>query len=259
MDEAELHVTLDAHVATVEIDRPPNNHITPELVAALADALDALDRDTACRAVVLAARGRHFCAGADLASRPAGAGMPRHGQTGRTMYGEAARLLRTRKPIVAAVHGAAIGAGLGLAVLADFRITCAEARWSANFTRLGFHPGFGLTATLPALVGRQRAAMLFYTARRIPGDEAVALGLADALAPQAEVRQVAQALAAEIAGNAPLAVTSVRETLRRSLPAAFAAATEREFSEQSAHRQTADYAEGVRAMAERRLPRFTGA
>ncbi len=148
---------------------------------------------------MLAARGRHFCAGADLVNRAPGAGVPRDERTGRTLYTEAARLLRTRKPIVAAVHGAAIGAGLGLAVVADFRVTCAEARFSANFTRLGFHPGFGLTALLPRLIGTQRAAMLFYTGRRVPGDEAVALGLADQLVDQAEVRNAAHALAAEIA------------------------------------------------------------
>ena len=131
----ELHSSTEGHVATLEIDRPPNNHITIELVAALAQELERLDQDPQCRAVVLAARGRHFCAGADLVNRAPGAGIPRDARTGRTLYTEAARLLRTRKPIVAAVHGAAIGAGLGLAVLADFRITCAEARFSANFTR----------------------------------------------------------------------------------------------------------------------------
>src|SRR5690606_13245125 len=130
---------------------------------------------------------------------------------------EASRLFRTRKPIVAAVHGAAIGGGLGLACVADFRVTCQEARFSANFTRLGFHPGFGLTATLPRLVGPQMAALLFYTGRRIPGDEAVRIGLADLLVPQAEVRSAAEALATEIAQSGPLAVVATRETLRRGL------------------------------------------
>ena len=115
------------------------------------------------------------------------------------------------------MHGAAVGGGLGLALVADFRVTCQEARFSANFNRLGFHPGFGLTATLPRLVGAQQAALLFYTGRRIPGDEAVRIGLADLLVPQAEVRSAAQALALEIAQSAPLAVMSTRETVRRGL------------------------------------------
>ena len=255
----EVHVSLSGHVATLEIERPPNNHTTPEMIAELADALERFDREPACRAIVLAARGKHFCAGADLSSRPAGEGVPRHAASGQTLYQEAARLLRSRKPIVAAVHGAAIGAGLGLAVVADFRVTCKEARWSANFARMGFHPGFGLTATLPALIGKQKSALLMYTGRRIDGEQAYAMGLADVLVPLAEVRAAANALAEEIATSAPLAVMSIRQTLRRDLPNLFSAATEREFTEQASHRLTADYAEGVLAMKERRTPRFTGA
>jgi enoyl-CoA hydratase/carnithine racemase len=144
-------------------------------------------------------------------------------------------------------------------VVADFRVTCKEARWSANFALQGFHPGFGLSTMLPALIGRQKAALLMYTGRRIDGEQAVAMGLADVLAPQAEVRAAAQALAEEIASNAPLAVMSLRHTLTRDLPNRFAMATEREFTEQASHRMTADYAEGVLAMKERRTPRFTGA
>ena len=96
-----------------------------------------------------------------------------------------------RKPVVAAVQGPAIGGGLGVALVADFRVTCAEAKFSANFNRLGFHPGFGLSATLPRLVGVQKAAMLFYTGRRINGTEAAAMGLADLLVPQAGGKIVA--------------------------------------------------------------------
>ena len=254
----DLHVRLDAPIAVIEIDRPPNNHITLDLVVAIAEALERMDREPTCRAIVLAGRGKHFCAGADLVARAPGAGIPRDAHTGRTLYTEAARLLRTKKPIVAAVHGAAIGAGLGLAVVADFRVTCAEARFSANFTRLGFHPGFGLTATLPRLVGAQQAAMMFYTARRLSGEDAMRIGLADQLVPQAEVLTAALALAAEIAVNAPQAVMSVRETLRRGLADTYEAATEREASEQAWQRQTADYTEGVLATRERRLPRFAG-
>src|ERR1051326_7546616 len=130
------------------------------------------------------------------------------------LYKEAIRLFRTKKPIVGAVHGAAVGGGLGLALVPDFRVTCTEARFSANFNRLGFHPGFGLTATLPRLVGAQQAALLFYTGRRIPGDEAVRIGLADLLVPQAEVRSAAQALALEIGQSSPLDVLAPRQTAR---------------------------------------------
>ncbi len=252
----DIAVDLQNRVATVELRRPPNNFFDKALIAQIGDALDAFDRDEGCRAVVLAAEGKAFCAGADFANRPATGGAAEG--SGKHLYKEAVRLFRTKKPIVAAVHGAAVGGGLGLALVADFRVTCNEARFSANFARLGFHAGFGLTATLPRLVGPQQAALLFYTGRRVPGDEAVAIGLADLLVPQAEVRSAALELAREIAASSPLAVVSMRDTLRRGLADAVEAATERELVEQEWQRRTEDFREGVKAMAERRLPDFKG-
>ena len=250
-----IGVSMAGAVATIELRRPPNNFIDRDMIAEVADVLEGLDRQPECRAIVLASGGKHFSAGADFSSRGA---EDTGGPPKRHLYKEAIRLFRTMKPIVAAVHGAAVGAGLGLAVMADFRVTCPEARFSANFTRLGFHPGFGLTATLPRLIGKQRAALLFYTGRRISGDEALAIGLADVLVPQAELRGAAEALAAEIAQSAPLAIVATRETLRRGLADAVQAATERELEEQDWQRRTEDFREGVKAMAERRLPNFKG-
>jgi enoyl-CoA hydratase/carnithine racemase len=178
--------------------------------------------------------------------------------SGLHLYDEAVRLFATRTPVVAAIQGAAIGGGLGLALMPDFRIAAPEARFSANFARLGFHHGFGLSVTLPALVGGQRAMELLYTGRRVGGEEAVSLGLCDRLVPRSELRSAAVGLAAEIAASAPLAVASIRETLRGDLPARIRAATAREKAEQDRLRKTSDFKEGVRAMAERRTPDFKG-
>jgi 2-(1,2-epoxy-1,2-dihydrophenyl)acetyl-CoA isomerase len=156
------------------------------------------------------------------------------------------------------VQGAAIGGGLGLALSADFRVAAPEARFSANFARLGFHHGFGLTVTLPPLVGQQKAAELLYTGRRVPGEEALAMGMCDRLAPLASVRAEARAFAAEIAESAPLAVRSIRETMRGDLAARIKAATDREKHEQDWLRKTEDFGEGVRSTAERRPPKFKG-
>src|SRR5215831_7262010 len=258
----DIGVERNGFVALIELRRPPNNFFDIALIREIADALEALDADNGCRAVVLAAQGKAFCAGANYGD---GSTLDREGQRPgeqtqgvKHLYQEAIRLFRTRKPIVAAVHGAAVGGGLGLALVADFRVTCPEARFSANFNRMAFHPGFGLTVTLPRAIGPQRAALLFYTGRRIPGDEAVKIGLADLLVAQSEVRTAAQELATEIAQSGPLAVMSTRETLRRGLAEAVEAATERELVEQEWQRRTADFKEGVKAMAERRLPNFLG-
>jgi enoyl-CoA hydratase/carnithine racemase len=255
----DLGVSLSGHVATVEIRRPPHNYFDNALIRAIADAFDALDAEPQCRAIVLASEGKSFCAGADFSKRPdTGAASESGDGEAKHLYKEGTRLFRNKKPIVAAVQGSAVGGGLGLALVADFRVTCPEARFSANFNRLGFHPGFGLTVTLPRVVGPQQAALLFYTGRRIPGEEAVKIGLADLLVAHSEVRGAAQELAVEISQSGPLAVLSTRETLRRGLADAVEAATERELVEQEWLRRTADFKEGVKAMADRRLPNFLG-
>ncbi|HEX2566879.1 MAG TPA: enoyl-CoA hydratase/isomerase family protein [Burkholderiales bacterium] len=247
----DVAVELSDFVATVEICRPPHNFFDFALIQQLADAFEALDRDPACRAIVLCAQGKSFCAGANL-SRP---GDP---AASGQLYLEAVRLFRCGKPVVGAIQGPAIGGGLGLALVPDFRVACAETRFAANFTVLGFHPGFGLTVTLPELVGKSKAALMFYTSRRIKGEEALAMGLADLLVPQAEVRSAAFALAREIATCAPLAVIATRATLRQGLADRVKAATDHELKEQTRLRQTEDFKEGVKASAERRPPRFSG-
>lgn len=244
------------HVAVLVIDRPPNNHVSVELIAELAEALEALDADRDARAIVLASAGKVFCGGADLS--PSGPDGGRPGSMAGDLYRQAERLFRTRKPIVAAVQGAAVGAGLGLALLADFRVASQEARFSANFAKLGFHSGFGISLTLPRIVGEQAAAMLLLTGRRIAGEEALRIGLADDLVPLDRVRASAIALAEEIAANAPLAVQAMRATLRNGLADAVRDRMSHELAEQTVQRATRDFAEGVRAVAERRPGRFTG-
>src|SRR5437763_5598671 len=226
----DIGVELSGHVATIEIQRPPNNFFDIVLINSIADALEALDANDQCRAVVLAARGKSFCAGANFGD---GSALDKSGQRPGEeaapvghLYMQAVRLFRSKKPIVGAIHGAAVGGGLGLAMVPDFRVACPETRFAANFTRLGFHPGFGLTETLPAAPGKQNAAMMFYTSRRIGGEEAHRMGLADVLVPQDQVREAAQKLAAEIAENAPLAIAATRLTMRAGLADRVKAATE---------------------------------
>jgi len=250
-------------VARVEIHRPPHNYFDLELIDGIAAAFEALDGDPACRAIVLCSEGKHFCAGAQLAggSRPrTGTSTPAQSPGGspRHLYDAAVRLFETRKPVVAAIQGAAIGGGLGLALMPDFRIAAPEARFAANFARLGFHHGFGLSVTLPDLVGRQRAADLLYTGRRVTAEEALQMGLCDRVVPAEDLLDAATAFASEIAASAPLAVLSIRETLRGDLPTRIRAATDREKAEQERLQKTRDFREGVRAMAERRTPVFGG-
>ncbi len=260
----DIAVDVTDFVALVEIRRPPYNFFDQDLIAEIADAFEALDKTDDCRAIVLASEGKAFCAGADFSAggdfsdRAADRGDDEGGPPlqANHLYVEAVRLFRTAKPIIGAIQGAAVGGGLGLAMVPDLRVACPEARFCANFTRLGFHPGFGLTTTLPAAIGQGNAALMFYTSRRIKGEEAHAMGLADVLVSQDQVRATAMALAAEIAENAPLGLISTRATMRLGLADRVAAATDRELAEQTRLRATEDFAEGVKAMGERRVPNF---
>ena len=253
----DIRITWRGPVAVCEIDKPPHNHVSVQLITDLADAFEALDGDAACRAIVLASAGRTFCGGADLQA-PGGLSASGNMEAINPLYTAAARLFACRKPIVAAVQGSAVGAGLGLALVADFRIAAPEARFSANFVKLGFHPGFGISHTLPRVIGEQKAALMMLTGRRVKPEEALAWGLVEAVVPAETLRAEALALAQEIAENAPLAVQSTRATIRGALAEAVRAQTAIEFREQTWLRATQDFAEGVRAVAERRPGAFTG-
>lgn len=260
----DIGVTTSNHVATIEIQRPPHNFFDVDLIHQIADALNTFDEDKQIRAVVLASQGKSFCAGANFGSGEDRSGNDDFTEAGfrtRTgsLYEEGVRLFRAKKPIVAAIQGAAIGGGLGLALVADFRVAAPEARFAANFVKLGIHPGFGLTCTLPRLIGQQAANMMFFTGRRIKGEEALQMGLVDELVALDTVLTRAQTLAAEIAENAPLAVLSVRATVRQGLAEQIARATDHELHEQQWLRTTKDAEEGIRAVAQRRPGEFVGA
>ena len=260
----DIGISISGHVGQIELQRPPHNYFDNALINQIADALEEFDRDIEIRASVLAAQGKAFCAGANF-NDPARQEQEERAKSDPAsnlpinhLYVQAVRIFRNKKPIVAAVHGAAIGGGLGLAVSADFRVTCPEARFSANFTKLGFHPGFGLTATLPELIGKNNAELMFYTSRRVTGEEAYRWGLANVLVPQEQVRSEAMKLAAEIAECSPLGLVATRATMRAGLPDRVLAATNHELVEQTKLRATEDFQEGVKASAERRVANFRG-
>jgi 2-(1,2-epoxy-1,2-dihydrophenyl)acetyl-CoA isomerase len=237
-------------VAVVCMHRPPNNFFDTGVLDELATSYEGLAANGTCRAIVLAAEGKHFCAGLDFAGNA--------GQDIAALYRNALRLFAAPLPVVAAVQGSAIGGGCGLALSADFRVATAQSRFSTNFAQLGFHHGFALTVTLPAVAGQQAAADLLFTGRRVGGAEALELGLCDRLVEEGELLDAALDYAGSIASSGPLAVRSIRATMRRGLVDQVRLALDHECAEQERLRTTADFAEGIAASAERRPPRFTG-
>lgn len=254
----DISVVLENHVALVELHRPPHNFFDHEIICNLADAFEALDEEAECRSIVLASEGKSFCAGANFQQRTINAVPEPEKLKVNPLYAEAVRLFHCKKPFVAAIQGAAIGGGFGLAIAADFRVACPEARFAANFTKLGIHPGFGLTHTLPRLLGQQKASFMFYTARRINGETALEMGLVDILTTKENLRDEAMALAAEIAECAPLAILSTRATMRQGLAEAVKAQTDLEFIKQNKLFKTLDHKEGVLSVSERRPGNFIG-
>jgi enoyl-CoA hydratase/carnithine racemase len=246
-----ISATTEGHVVTIELNRPPANFFDAAMVEQVVAEL-ATAAEQGVRVAVLASQGKHFCAGADLAS-----GSNRGGLDSR-LYDAAARLFESPLPVVAAVQGAAVGGGLGLALAADFRVATPETRFCANFSRLGFHHGFGLTVSLPEVVGPQFAREMLYTGRNVHGEEALRVGLCDRLVPADDLRAEAGRLAHELAEAAPLAMRAIRATMDQGLADRVRMATVRELTQQRILAGTEDFKEGLRASRDRRTPQFRG-
>jgi len=249
----DISVSIKQHLAYVEINRPPNNFFDANLIQQIADAYESLDEENECRVILLKSEGKNFCAGANFGQDE---DMLDKSIPYKKLYAQAVRLFRTRKPVIAVVQGAATGGGLGLALSADFRVACHEARFAANFAKLGFHPGFGSSITLPRVVGMQKAMDMLFTARRVTGEEAFKIGLADKFCTKEKITEEAEQLAMEIASSAPMAVESIRSTLRGNLADQIERIVDWELSEQVRLQKTEDFKTGIAASLSREMPQF---
>lgn len=248
-------------VLTLTFNRPDRmNALDRAAARALFEALVAVRDDDSVRAVVLTGNGRGFCAGADLAEGEQSYTPNR--ATVKSPIGEftqaAMALDQIDKPVIAAVNGAAVGAGLSYALACDRRIAAASARFAAVFVRRGLVPDCGITYYLPRLVGLARATDLLLTGRMIDAPEALAMGLVDEVCPDEELAERAQAYAASLARGASVAVELTRRAVRRSFERGLEDAIAFESWAQRVAQSTDDVKEGVRAFLEKREPRFQG-
>ncbi len=255
-------------VVTLQFNDPDHlNAMTRRMGEAFRDAVGALALDESLRAVVLTGVGRAFSAGGDLdmLQQQADRGAAAPGTAWRGIRDEMRSFYRLFLsvrdlpcPTISALNGHAIGAGFCVALGCDFRFTVPDAKLGLNFTRVGVHPGMAATWTLPRLVGPGLAAELLYTSRLVDGEEAARIGLANRVVTRDEILAVAQATAAEIAGNAPLAVRAVKQALRRSETASIEDQLQFEATNQARNFESADAHEGLAAIREKRPPRFAG-
>jgi enoyl-CoA hydratase len=265
-DDAVLYqpATRAEPIGLLRLNRPEvRNSMSPELLEAFARRVAEAAADGHARCVVLTGAGPCFSAGADLRAPVQGEAVDASGRVqlpqerSFAMYTSFLRLLDVPVPVVGALNGHAVGGGFGLALLCDIRVGAREARYGANFARLGLHSGMGISHTLPRLVGVSRASELLFTGRLVDGEEAERIGILSRAVASEGVLAEAMGLAHEIARAAPLAVRAMKATLRASLGDVRTAAWH-EAAAQAATVDTEDFAEGRRALLEKRQPDFQG-
>lgn len=255
-----VHLDFEHGVATLTLDDAPRrNAMSMALGDALYARVDALRHHPDLRAVVLTGAGGAFSGGGDLgmldALRRASFDDAREHML--TFYTRYLAVSALPVPVIAAVRGAAIGAGLCVALSCDITLVDADAKLAVNFAQLGLAPGMGVTVLLERRVGAQRAAELLYTGRRFDGRAAVEMGLALSAHPADAVLSEAQALARTIASNGPLAVRALKSRLALD-HGLLMRALEAEATAQAHSYASDDLGEGLAAAMERRPARFTG-
>ncbi len=249
-------------VFTISLNRPQVlNSFNSAMAAALRAALQQAAGDVTVRAVLLAANGRAFCAGQDLADVLPGADgvMPDLGEIIRRDYNPIIRAIRTlEKPVVCAVNGVAAGAGANLAFACDITIAGDSASFIQSFARIGLIPDGGGTFILPRIVGLQRAAALTMLADKLPAADAKNWGLVFDVVPDAELHDRALAMALRLAAMPTRGIALSKRGLNASFGHTLDEQLDLEEQLQREAGRTADYAEGVRAFLDKRKPVFEG-
>lgn len=254
MNESVLQHPVGSVVVLTLNEPDKRNALSPQLTEALAQALLALENDPACRAVVITG-GRHFCSGGSLD------GLNTSGLAMRTDMRRGHRIVRSiitgRLPVVAAVEGAAFGAGLALAAACDYVVADSNAKFGAVWGKVGIMPDWGALQTLPMRMGVPRARRLMLLSEVLDAPTAVADGLADELAVQGSALDIALARAAVLAEAAPGALSAIKTGLAR-FPQPLEGLLEWEADTQALLIASPDFAEGRSAFFDKRAARFTG-
>lgn len=261
---SDVVLTKSGAIATLTLNNPERrNAMTTKMVETFPSLLADIAGDNAIRVAIITGAGKDFCSGADFSmipnlSQKLGGGADAASNAARLIYDTFLGLLDLPQPTIAAVNGAAVGGGLGIALACEIRVVANEAKLGANFSRLGIHPGMGISRILPAIIGPEAAAELLLTGELIDGAQAVRLGLARYAVPREQVLAQAQAVAQRIAAAAPLATRAIKQTLAAERKRLVTDVLDREAALQAQLSQSADAREGVMAMMQKREPDFKG-
>lgn len=261
MDYREIRYEVDDHVATITMNAPDRlNAFSLGMLGEMAEAAARAEETPEVRAVVLTGAGRAFSTGGNVKTmgEVAASRTPIEQQTVTHIQRLQVVLRRLSKPFIAAVNGAAYGAGLDLACAADFRIASETATFAEVYVRLGLAPGGGGAWLLPRIVGLTRALDLVLSGERIDAQEALRIGLVSRVVPAADLARTTQQFARRFTSAAPLGVQTAKRAVYRGLDMPFEAALEYMRPQVAQLRQTEDHQEGLRALAERREPHFQG-
>lgn len=255
MSLTNLKLTVEDRVAYLSIDRPPANALDSVIMTNLGKALDQLEADEQVKVIVITGEGRFFIAGADIKE------FPHLSETDAANLSVAGQRLFDRmqkfpKPIIAAINGACLGAGLELAMACHIRLVAQEAKLGLPELNLGLIPGYAGTQRLPRLVGRGKATMMMLTSEMISGEEAYRLGLAEAVYPLEKLMEETKALANLIAQKSAVAMRFVLDAIETGLEQGMEAGSAREAELFGKAFMTEDMKEGVTAFIEKRKPQF---
>jgi len=257
MEYQDLLYEKDGGIATITLNRPESlNAISLPMLNSLAAALRDVDRDPEVRVVVITGAGRGFCAGLDLKEMFGGGGGM--GLRFDINNSPPMALHTLDKPVICSLNGPAAGYGFDLALGCDIRIASEKGKLGAVFTRRGILPESGGTWMLPRLLGWAKASELVFRGKVLDAQEALSLGLVNAVVPHERLAEETRAWAEEIAGNAPLAVQAAKRLMRLALEESFEASVHQAYLQFLPLFATEDFKEGVSAFLEKRPPSFKG-
>ena len=250
-------------VATITLNRPERlNALSPALRREIYEAVSASDADDEVRAIVMTGAGRGFCSGGDVKA------MNEANEAGQTsaladkvapIRDKAVLAMRnTSKPLLAAVNGAAAGAGMNIALACDIRIAASTARFGQTFSKRGLHPDWGGTYFLPRLVGMAKACELIWSGKMIDAREALDLGIVSRITEPDDLMPATLELARSFAAGPPIAIRLAKRAMYRGMDCSLQEALEFETYAQNICRETEDAKEGIKAFVEKREPEFAG-